>query len=98
MRSSHEPAGTVCYRLRILSHLMCLTLQASSALSSAFAYWSHHSGGLNVGLECGASNPENKAMYRNKSVCLLADLMPLLTDLLQLGLNQPPLFTVRSGC
>ena len=41
-------------------------------------------GGLNVGLVW-ASNPDNKAMYRNKSLPL-AVLMPLLTDLLELGL------------
>ena len=41
-------------------------------------------GGLNVGVVW-ASNPDNKAMYRNKSMPLEA-LMPLLTDLLQLGL------------
>ena len=41
-------------------------------------------GGLNVGVVW-ASNPDNKAMYRNKSMPL-ASLMPLLTDLLQLGL------------
>ena len=41
-------------------------------------------GGLNVGLVW-ASNPDNKAMYRNKSMPL-AVLMPLLTELLQLGL------------
>ena len=41
-------------------------------------------GGLNVGVVW-ASNPDNKAMYRNKSMPL-AVLMPLLTELLQLGL------------
>ena len=41
-------------------------------------------GGLNVGVVW-ASNPENKAMYRNKSIPLAA-LMPLFTDLLDLGL------------
>ena len=41
-------------------------------------------GGLNVGLVW-ASNPDNKAMYRNKSIPL-AILMPFLTDLLHLGL------------
>ena len=41
-------------------------------------------GGLNVGLVW-ASNPENKEMYRNKSMPV-AVLMPLLTDLLHLGL------------
>ena len=41
-------------------------------------------GGLNVGVVW-ASNPDNKAMYRNKSMPLSV-LMPLLTDLLQLGL------------
>ena len=41
-------------------------------------------GGLNVGLVW-ASNPENKAMYRNKSMPLDV-LMPMLTDLLNLGL------------
>ena len=41
-------------------------------------------GGLNVGVVW-ASNPDNKAMYRNKSMPL-ASLMPLLTELLQLGL------------
>ena len=41
-------------------------------------------GGLNVGLVW-ASNPDNKAMYRNKSMPLAA-LMPVLMDLVQLGL------------
>ena len=41
-------------------------------------------GGLNVGLVW-ASNPDNKAMYRNKSMPL-ATLMPVLMDLVKLGL------------
>ena len=41
-------------------------------------------GGLNVGLVW-ASNPDNKEMYRNKSMPLKV-LMPMLTDLLDLGL------------
>ena len=41
-------------------------------------------GGLNVGLVW-ASNPDNKAMYRNKSMPLEV-LMPMLTDLVNLGL------------
>ena len=40
-------------------------------------------GRLNVGVVW-ASNPDNKAMYRNKSIPLAA--MPLLTELLKLGL------------
>ena len=43
-------------------------------------------GGINVGLVW-ASNPDNKAMYRNKSIPLV-ELMPLFTDLLHLGLIQ----------
>ena len=41
-------------------------------------------GGINIGLVW-ASNPDNKAMYRNKSMPL-AVLMPMFTDLLHLGL------------
>ena len=41
-------------------------------------------GGLNLGLVW-ASNPDNKSMYRNKSM-QLSLLMPLLTDLIKLGL------------
>ena len=41
-------------------------------------------GGLNIGLVW-ASNPDNKSMYRNKSMPL-AVLMPIFTDLLRLGL------------
>ena len=41
-------------------------------------------GALNVGLVW-ASNPDNKEMYRNKSMPLSA-LMPIITELLQLGL------------
>ena len=41
-------------------------------------------GGLNIGLVW-ASNPDNKSMYRNKSIPLDV-LMPQLTDLLNLGL------------
>ncbi|TCD58126.1 tetratricopeptide repeat protein [Synechococcus sp. BS55D] len=43
-------------------------------------------GGLNVGLVW-ASNPDNKAMYRNKSMPV-AELMPLFVDMLSLGLIQ----------
>ena len=43
-------------------------------------------GGLNVGVVW-ASNPDNKSMYRNKSIPLEL-LMPQFTDLLQLGLIQ----------
>ena len=51
-------------------------------------------GGINVGLVW-ASNPDNKAMYRNKSMPL-ASLMPLLTELLQLGLIE--LHSLQFGC
>ena len=71
--------GTELHSFRHMSYL-----KPGSALVLEHLRLEPPPGGLNVGLVW-ASNPENKQMYRNKSMPVEV-LMPLLSDLLNLGL------------